>query len=86
MWRVALGEKMEMIGHQAKGVEQEKVAGRHRNQAAQYDVAERSIGKAGFAPVRTDGDEINAMPEIILRCEPDIFAAEWVMHHRVKVL
>ena len=38
-------------------------------------MAERNIRKAGFPVVTTDCDEIDAIAEIILRCEPDIFAA-----------
>ena len=74
--RAAFSEEMKMIGHQAKSVEQERMAGRRRNQVAQYHVAKRSISKTGFPVVTTDCDEIDAMAKIILRCEPDIFAAE----------
>ena len=74
--RVALGEEMQMIGHEAEGVEQERVARRERNQVTQCHVAERDVSEMCVAVVRTDCDEIDSIPEVVPRSKADILPVE----------
>jgi hypothetical protein len=65
-----------MIGHEAEGVEQERVAPRKRNQEPQCYPAKRDVGEVRVAVVRTDCDEIDSITKVILRSEADIFSVE----------
>ena len=74
--RVAFEQDMQMIGHEAERVEQERVAPRERNQVTQCHVAERDVCEMSVAVVRTDCDEIDSIPEVVPRSKADILPIE----------
>ena len=75
--RIPFGEEMKVIGHEAVGVKQERVARRERNQVAQCHVAKRDVGEACGPVVRADRDEIDSITEVIRGSQADIFPVEW---------
>ena len=74
--RVAFGQEMQMIGHEAERVEQERAARRERDQMTQCHVAERDVSEMSVAVVRTDCDEIDSIPEVVPRSKADILPIE----------
>jgi hypothetical protein len=74
--RVAFGQDMQMIGHEAERVEQERVARRKRDQMTQCHVAKRDVCEMCVAVVRTDCDEIDFIPEVVPRSKADILPIE----------
>jgi hypothetical protein len=73
---------MQMIGHEAEGVEQERVACGDRKQVIQCRVAKREVSEKWIAVVTADGDEVDSITEVILWGKADIFSVEW---HRVEI-
>src|SRR5579859_1111638 len=72
---------MQMIGHEAESVEQERVARRDRKQVSQCHVAEGEVCEKWVAVVTADCDEIDSITEVVLWGKADIFSVEW---HRLE--
>jgi len=74
--RIPFGKEVKMIGHEAEGVEQKRVARCEGNQVTQCQVAKRDVGEARDPVAGTDGNEIDSVTEIIPRSEAGIFSEE----------
>jgi hypothetical protein len=61
----AFGEKMEVIGHYTEGVKEKTVAGGILFEEPQNILSERRTMQPGFAAVAANGDEVEALTEIV---------------------
>ena len=70
----AFGEKMEVIGHYTEGVKEKIVAGGILLEEPQNILSERRTMQPGFAGVAANGDEVEALPEIVRGGQTGVFA------------
>ena len=61
----AFGEKMEVIGHYTEGVVEKIIAGGILFEEPQNILSERRIMQPGSASVAANGDEVEALTEIV---------------------
>ncbi|HXC47494.1 MAG TPA: hypothetical protein VNU20_04320 [Candidatus Sulfotelmatobacter sp.] len=70
----AFGEKMEVIGHYTEGMKEKIAAGGILFEEPQNILSERRMMQPGFAGVAANGDEVEALTEIVRGRQPGVLA------------